>query len=343
MMNGVKCLKAMELFLEGKNKNYALMLELINWLYFGSKKSLSRSEISDMVERYGISAEFNLSQSLMNENELYNLYLLDKNIDGDYSLHIESSVPIQPYKMEKQWLKHILKNPKLKLFLEDVTIAKLKALLADYDNIVSEDALTINRPCIQLQQVEEGLSRNFKLLVKAILENKGIEYSYTTRSNELLQNCRGIPYKIEYSMKEDCFYLISYSLEDKRPIKSLLSGFKDIKLMDLEVEYNISPEEIQKSIDAKKAAKPILLRIKDVNNTLERALFQFSCFERELDYIEESDAYLLSIFYYEFEREEVISRIFSLGKHAIVVELEDIKAEIIKRLQQLKEKYSSIP
>lgn len=314
------------------------MLELINQLYF-HKKTISRYEINNMVEKYGISSEFNFSQSLMNENEPYNLYLLDKNADSSFSLQIESQIPIQPYKIEKQWLKHILKNEKLKLFLNDSTITKLEAQLANYEDIISDDALTINRPCTQLQKVEEPLSTNFKLLVRAILENKAIEYSYVTRNHTLLENCMGIPYRMEYSMKEDQFYLISYSLEDKRPIKSLLHGFLDIRLIDLEGKYDISFDKIQKSIDDKKAKEPIIISIKDINNTLERALFQFSCFERELDYIEEKDIYSLSIFYYEFEREEVLSRIFSLGKHAIVTGPSDIRNEMIKRLKQLNEKY----
>lgn len=334
-------MKAMELFLEGKNKNYTMMLELINQLYF-HKKTISRYEINDMVEKYGISSEFNFSQSLMNENEPYNLYLLDKNADSSFSLQIESGAPIQPYKIEKQWLKHILKNEKLKLFLNDSTIKKLEAQLVNYEDIISDDALTINRPCTQLQKVEEPLSTNFKMLVRAILENKGIEYSYITRDHTLLENCMGVPYRMEYSMKEDCFYLISYSLEGKRPIKSLLHGFLNIKLIHLDGKYDISFDEIQKSIDDKKAKEPIIISIKDINNALERALFQFSCFERELNYIEEKDTYSLSIFYYEFEREEVISRIFSLGKHAIVTEPSDIRTEMMKRLNQLNERYSSI-
>ncbi|WP_372996888.1 WYL domain-containing protein [Lutispora sp.] len=338
-MNGVICLEAMELFLEGKNKNYSLILELINSLYYEDRKTISSKEINDMIENHGIPSEFNLSQSLMNENEPYNLYLLDRQTDGNYSLFINSGIPVQPYRVEKQWLKHIIKNPKLKLFLENGTITKLEDMLAEYKDIVSEGSLSINRPCKQLEEIDDNLRASFRLIIKAILENKGIEYSYMTKNEILLKNRRSIPYKLEYSMKEDWFYLISYSLDEKRPVKSLLRGFRDMHLIDLEGEYDISRQDIEKSIEAKKAPHPIVLQIKDVNNSLERALFQFSCFQRELDYDKDKDIYCLSIFYYEFEREEVLTRIFSLGRHAIVIEPEVIRAEIIKRLMVLKKKY----
>lgn len=338
-MNGVICLEAMELFLEGKNKNYSLLLELINSLYYENRKTISPREINDLIESHGISSEFNFSQSLMNENEPYNLYLLDRQADGNYSLFVENPVPVQPYRIEKQWLKHIMKNPKIKLFLGDETIAKLENMLAEYEDIVSRDSLTINRPCKQMEIIDDNLRHNFRIIIKAILENKGIEYSYKTKNETLLQNRRSIPYKLEYSMKEDLFYLISYSLDEKRPVKSLLSGFRDMFLINMEGEYNISPQDIEKSIESKKASHPIVLQIKNANNSLERALFLFSCFERQLDYDKENDIYILSIFYYEFEKEEVISRIFSLGRHAVVIEPEDIRDEIIKRLMILKEKY----
>ncbi|NLM44146.1 MAG: WYL domain-containing protein [Clostridiales bacterium] len=336
----MKCLKTTELFLEGKNRNYSLILELINTLYFGTNKTISPKEINDMVEKYGIPSEFNLSQSLMNENEPYNLYLLDKNPKGDYQLFINSSIPIQPYRIEKQWLKHILRNPKIKLFLENETIEKIKNLLANMDDIISQDTLVINRPCKQLEEVDDDLRHNFRLITKAIAEDKGIEYSYVTKNQILLENRKSIPFKLEYSMKEDWFYLISYSLDDNRPIKSLLSGFRDIKLIELKDKQKILKEDIEKSIEEKKVSQPIVIKIKNINNTLERALFQFSCFEREVDYdTTDKDLYYLSIFYYEFEKEEVLSRIFSLGRNAVVIEPEEIRAEIIERLMILKNKY----
>lgn len=330
----------MELFLEGKNKNYALILELLNSLYFGSKKTISRNEICDLVEKYGISSEFNLSQSLMNENPPYNLYLLDSNSNGEFCLSMETDVPIRPYKIERQWLKHILKNQKLRLFLEEKTIAKLEELLKGCEDIVSEAALTINRPCKQLRTVDEHLGRIFKLLVRAILENKGIEYDYRTKSGAKLCNIRGIPYKIEYSMKEDCFYLISYSTAENRPIKSLLHSFEEIRLLELDEKDFKTSEEIQKSIDGKKAPEPVILRIKDDNHALERTMFQFSCFERKLEYDKASDTYSLSVSYYEFEKEEVLSRIFSLGRHVLVTSPSAIREEMIDRLKQLDNKYS---
>lgn len=329
----------MELFLEGKNKNYTLILELMNSLYYGSRKTISRKELCDMVEKYGVSSEFNLAQSLMNENEPYNLYLLDKHANGEFCLREESGIPIQPYRIEKQWLKHILKNRKLRLFLEEDTVFKLEALLEDCGDIVPEGALFVNRPCVQLQAVDEHASRNFRLLVKAILEDKGIEYSYMTKGGERLCNCRGIPYKLEYSMKEDCFYLISYSTIDNRPIKSLLHSFEEIRIVDPEEKEYKTPEEIQKSIDEKKAPEPIILRLKDTNHALERAMFQFSCFERQLDYDKAADVYYLALAYYEFEKEEVLSRIFSLGRHVVVTSPPAIREEIINRLKKLDNNY----
>ena len=103
------------------------------------------------------------------------------------------------------------------------------------------------------------------------------------------------------------------------------------------------PENIAKLIEEqldRRYFSPVIIKINNINNALERALFQFSCFEREVDYdTTDKDLYYLSIFYYEFEKEEVLSRIFSLGRNAVVIEPEEIRAEIIERLMILKNKY----
>lgn len=53
-MNGVICLEAMELFLEGKNKNYSLILELINSLYYEDRKTISSKEINDSGRKQSV-------------------------------------------------------------------------------------------------------------------------------------------------------------------------------------------------------------------------------------------------------------------------------------------------
>ena len=118
------------------------------------------------------------------------------------------------------------------------------------DDIISQDTLVINRPCKQLEEVDDDLRHNFRLITKAIAEDKGIEYSYVTKNQILLENRKSIPFKLEYSMKEDWFYLISYSLDDNRPIKSLLSGFRDIKLIELKDKQNFE-RGYRKSIEEK--------------------------------------------------------------------------------------------
>ncbi len=317
----------MELYSEIKNKYYNYITELIFLLY--NNKELQIQELYEMMGE-GLNNNIGLKNSLLNYSGQDSLFILDEK-DDKYSLSLETPLPIILSKIEKVWLKYMLSQDKARMFLNKETIDKLLISLEEYEDIFDNNIIIKHRDHREDKDVDL-LKDRINILIKSIRTNKLIKYSYKTKAGSILKDIIGIPYKIEYSIKKSLFYLISYSIEEERPIKSIVSSFMDIKVLDK--ESPISREEIKNSIKLKKADKYVILEFENINNLIERGFLTFASHSTDAKYMEERDIYEIKISYYRFEEKEIINKIFSLGKGVVVKGPEDVKDQIIHRIKE---------
>lgn len=316
----------MKLFNETKNKYYDIIADLIFLLY--EQRTIGIQNLYNQMPQK-LNNNFKLKDALLNLSGPYSLFILNEN-DGEYSLSVDSPLPVVLSKLEKTWLKYMLSEDKATLFLKGQTIDKLLISLEKYEDIFHNNIIIKHRNNEEIKNYK-SLKDKISLLIEAIRNNKLIQYSYKTRAGTVLVNKISVPYKIEYSIKKDLFYLISYSTEEDRPIKSILSNLSNIKI--IEKENLIAKDYIKNSIKAKKQDKYVLLKFKNTNNTIERGFLTFSSYTTEAKYIESEDIHELKISYYSFEEKEIINKIFSLGKGVIVKEPQNIRDEIIDRIE----------
>lgn len=322
----------MELFNETKNKYYDIISDLIFLLH--DRKRVDIKDLYDLMPKK-LDNNIGLKNSLLNFSEENSLFILDES-QGEYFLSVDSSLPIILSKIEKSWLKYMLSQDKAKIFLNKDTIDKLLISLKEYDDIFQDNIIIRHRDNREIEDYKK-LKEKINTLIFAIRNNKLIMYSYKTKKGTIFKDRIFVPYKIEYSIKKNLFYLISYSMEEQRPIKSIISNFIDIKV--LEKENPISKEDIKNSIKIKKQDKYVVLEFKNINNTIERGFLTFSSYSTEAKYIEDKDVHELKIFYYSFEEKEIINKIFSLGKGVLVKSPEYIKSIIIQRIDRCLDLY----
>lgn len=316
----------MELFNETKNKYYDIITDLIFLIY--NRKRVELKNLHELIPQK-LNNNIKLKNSLLNYSEEDSLFILDEE-DSEYFLSIDSGIPIILSKIEKVWLKYMLSQDKAKIFLNKETIDKILISLEEYEDIFHNNIIIKHMGNREMEDQGE-LKNKINILINAIRNNKLIMYSYKTREGIVLKNKISVPYKVEYSIKKDLFYLISYSTEEERPIKSIVNNFIDIEV--LEKENPVSRVDIKNSIKLKKQDKYVLLEFKNVNNVIERGFLTFASYSTEAKYIEDRDIHELSISYYSFEEKEIINKIFSLGKGVLVKEPENIKNKIIQRIE----------
>ena len=84
-------------------------------------------------------------------------------------------------------------------------------------------------------------------------------------------------------------------------------------------------ENNKKNID-----NPIVLKIEDNKNTLDRCFNLFSAYDKRYYY--DDNNLILNIYYHDFDEAEIVRDILSLGKSVIVLEPKKIRDKVVNRI-----------
>lgn len=339
-MNGLKWVNYMELFVEQKNKNYGVVYDLLMEMEKKPEKSMTSSEILEFVFDRGIYTS-SFEKSLLNkwEDETQNLNVLKEISKDIYTSDVEGIVPPPILDIEMMYLKSILNNDKINVFLDKTTIQKLKEMLKEYEHFQLGKHIEIQGVAKRDYDCQK-LSEIFFLILKSKEEKRPIKYSYTTKTNQVFRKNLMVPYKIEYSVRDDKFYIIYYSLEQGRMNKGIISRFSKMELGPKYADYDFILRSIPYEVEVQRMKDPIVIEVRDRDNAAERAFHILSCFEKRAYYDKEKDIYKIAIYYYEYDEAELISRILSLGKNAEVISPENIRMEIVQRIKKAIQLYS---
>jgi RNA-splicing ligase RtcB/predicted DNA-binding transcriptional regulator YafY len=330
----------MELFEEVKNRYFHIVFTVLNECQAG----LSKEDIIKIIDKEDfqekiIGKDFQSFEGLLlNEYEDSENFNLIHNKDGSFTPNNRSTkkppVPVRLSTVEKSWLKNLLAEPALRLFLSDSTIAKLSDRLKDYSCPNINETIEFTNKAILPDIKDIGkYEENFKTLLKAILEEKVIHYCNTDRFGNEYCGRLALPIRLEYSHKDGRFRVSMYSLEDNRPIMANVFSMSKI-----EIDENIKPGIDRKAAlsilhNNRYSKEPIVIEVTDKKAAMERCFMSFSELERSSRCIGE-DKYEMRLSYYTFEEEEVIRKILALGPYVKVVYPQRVREEIIKKIRR---------
>ena len=161
---------------------------------------------------------------------------------------------------------------------------------------------------------------HFRLILRAMHEKRKLRVHFHghrgTRQSYLC-----IPYKLEYSSKDDKFRLLTgYK---GWPLTVNLSRIDSVQLLDPwdESEYRL-PQEREATL---------VMELLDIRNALERTMLHFSDLEKETERIGDR-RYRITLRYRQGDETEILIRILSFGPVLKVIEPEGMVAQIRDRL-----------
>lgn len=327
-------MRCMELFVEQKNKNYGAVYDLLMEIQRKPNKTITSNEISKLILERGLYTPY-FEKSLMNKckEKKDNLYILKEVSKGIYTIDTETVFPPPILDIEMIYLKSILNDERVSIFLDKSTIDKLKITLGEYEDFQMEEDIVVEGVGKNIHDYER-LNKIMLLFIQSKEERRLIKYTYKAKNGQIFNDKYMVPYKIEYSIRDDIFYLIYYSVETRRMIKGIISNFTDLELYDNYEDYDFVLKNIFYFLDKQKMKEPVVIEVKNRKNAVERAFYLFSCFEKQAYYDRERDIHVISLYYYEYDEAEIISRILSLGKNAVVVSPKGIREQIIQRIKK---------
>lgn len=324
----------MEYFNTYKNRLFIVLTRIVNQSAQG--KVFTEDEVKDMLEDTKLADDEFIKNIFGYGEKPYPIMTYDFK-----SMFTDKKIPANPTILEKSWLKSIIQDDFVKLFIDEDIILKLQDKLQDVE------------PLFTMDLKKENINDNFiKTIIKSFRFDKFIrlEFSYNGENYTKI----GMPFKLNYTIRENKFKLYFYSIEDESLFYINLDNINNIKLIDIN-EFNIEKldnlskelynklNKFKRKIDnmgknqffkEKLEEQTEILRLEIIpmydGNTVERAHFLFSMYDKKSFKMEEN--YILEVKYYKFDEENIIKNIMTLGVYATVLEPESVKNKIVSKI-----------
>ena len=240
-------------------------------------------------------------------------------IKKDYTTPLEHA-PVMPLTaLQKRWMKALLADPRIRLFdppldgLEDVEPLYPPDTFVYYDRYNDGDPFE-----------NPGYIKRFRCILSAIRHKRWLRIWFTGNNGKA--HCwKCIPYKLEYSPKDDKFRLISANKRDTLSIN--LARITNCVMLEPYTEEEYQPRTMKQRI--------LVLELKDERNALERAMLHFSHLNKETERIGE-DLYKITLFYEREDETELLIRVLSFGPVLKVVYPDDFIEKLVRRLEKQK-------
>ena len=240
-------------------------------------------------------------------------------VHSDMTTPLEHKPAMPLTTLQKQWLKAISLDPRIKLFgvelpaLDDVEPLFTSADYHIYDKYSDGDPFE-----------DDEYVRQFKVILEAIRNHSQIKFEMINRKgNSMYVRC--YPVRLEYSEKDDKFRLVT-------------AGWRAVGTVNLAKiihcsHYNGEKQLIGHERDVK--YDTVTVRLIDDRNALERFMLHFAHFEKRAEKLDRKH-YLIRIKYAHDDEPEMVIRILSFGPLAEVVESEDFRNLVIEKLKNQK-------
>lgn len=273
-------------------------------------KPISASEVRKIVEEKAFAESIMTIPEQISSNGEWSL------LDETGMALIKHETYMPPTTLEKRWLKALLLDPRIALFnpsnkgLEDVEP------LFNPNDIVFFDQFSDGDP-----YQDEDYINKFRLILSALKDNRTLRVLYSLKNGaEKWMNCN--PVRLEYSLRDDKFRLISAS-------KSKVNTINIAKIIQCEIGETFDMVEVKELLHDKRTVE---LLLKDERQALERVMMQFSVYEKITEKLDDN-TYRVSLTYEAEDEIDIIIRVLSFGPNLKVVGPESFIKQIKSRLE----------
>lgn len=240
-------------------------------------------------------------------------------ITPDYTTPLRHSPTMPLTDLQKRWLKALLSDPRIRLFAPPVEGLEDVEPLYPKDAFVYFDRYRDGDPFENPEYI-----RHFRCILAGIRQKRWLRVEFEGH-NGILHNWRCMPYKLEYSSKDDKFRLISAN--KRQPLSINLGRIRHCTLLEPCEDGDYRPLPMRKQI--------LILELTDTRNALERVLLHFSHLAKETERIE-GNRYKITLYYEREDETELLIRVLSFGPVLKVVFPDDFIQNLRHRLQKQK-------
>lgn len=226
--------------------------------------------------------------------------------------------PTQPVTtLQKRWMKTLLNDPRIRLFappvegLEDVEPLYPADALVYFDRYGDGDPYEDPRYIL-----------HFQTILTALREKRWLRIRFKGHiSTPHVWRC--IPYKLEYSPKDDKFRLISAN--KRSPLIINLARITECQLLEAAAEEEYRPRAMRR--------QTLVLELTDERNALERCMLHFSHLQKETERLDDR-RYRLTVHYEKDDETELLIRVLSFGPVLKVISPDSFREKLKRRIEK---------
>ncbi|MDD5939497.1 MAG: WYL domain-containing protein [Lachnospiraceae bacterium] len=230
-------------------------------------------------------------------------------------------------KFERQWLKSLLEDPRIRLFLyresDEEVLEQIRLQLADVPPLYDRGSVVYyDRYSDGDNYSDEQYIQHYHTILRAIHERRMVFLEYTDRSG----NTRGqlyYPYRIEYSSKDDKFRILC------RSVKGTPYTFNMSRIRECALDRPAATEEMRLPVIYKKYVD---LELRNERNALQRAMLHFSDLQKETERTDKG-RYRIRLYYDKDDETEMVIRILAFGPMIRVMAPKEFIELITERIE----------
>lgn len=254
--------------------------------------------------------------------------------DGSlYCSKISSSFTTPVSKLEKSYLKALLSDPRIGLFLSKEQSEELNGMLACVTPLWKQEQFCYYDQFSDGDPYNDEKYRyNFRTLLYAQKNRHYVDIDYTSPKGNRVHHYY-VPARLEYSVKNDKFRLLALKDAGHGRIKLETLNISRIQTCNITEKTYSKDYNLNSLIRNSYYKEPVKLLIKNKRNTLERAMLHFANYEKNTTKID-SDTYECLIYYNKSMETELLVEVLSFGPTLAVKGNEQFLRKLKERLKR---------
>lgn len=293
----------MELFSERYSCYYQVLRHLLL-----HQDALSIQDIRAQISKEGFE-ESMLSIIPKLESGEWNLF------DRDGALYLSKISPsfVTPLSdLEKSYLKALLSDPRIGLFLDRGQIGFLQRMLASITPLwTPEQFYYYDRFAGGDPWEDEAYRTIFRTLLHARKNRQYVDIDYNAPNGRRIHHYY-VPARLEYSVKNDKFRLLALKHTGRGKMRLEILNLARIKSVVPTEKKLSSAVDLNALIQSSYYKEPLRLRIVNERNALERAMLHFANYEKNTRKLDEN-TYECLIYYNQNMETELLIEVLSYG------------------------------
>lgn len=233
--------------------------------------------------------------------------------------------------LEKSYLKALMSDSRIGLFLDEEHFAALNQMLNSVTPLWKPgqffyfDQFADGDP-----YMDSSYRKIFRTLLSAQKHSQYVDINYSSPAGKRIRHCY-VPARLEYSVKNDKFRLLALKhTKDSFRLETLnVSRIQSAVLTGQTLDKHVDLNALIKDSYYK---EPLKLHIANRRNALERAMLHFANYEKNTRKLD-SETYECLIYYNQSMETELLIEVLSFGPMLTVIGNEKFLRSLKKRLQ----------